>query len=97
MSGEISAEKKSKNRNEGPYETFVAERLTKARSHYFRTSDPKIIGGYYWMRIWVNSPLAVILTEAWNKGKKLKVILGYPYTSPDGTPTASVKTAHIIW
>lgn len=86
-----------KSSEEGPFVTFLSERLTHARSHYFRTGNPSEVANYVWLRIWVQSPLTAILFEAWEKGKQVQVFVGYPNQSPDGKKTATIKQARILW
>lgn len=95
---EVEALDDSARDRSGPFVTHLCSYTIAGNSHYFRTDDPAQVGGYVWLRLYYQEPLVGLVKQAFDGGKKVKVMLGYPYTNMiDNNPAATIHQAEIIF
>ncbi len=80
------------------YRTYLSEQLSNDNYNvYFKIDDHYPVEQYKWLRVYRGSSILSTVSEAFQKGQHLDVTIGYPYKELDGKPTATVKSAVIIW
>ena len=81
----------------GTYQTLLDAHTVVGLSHYFRTVDPAQVGGYYWLRLWHESPILRLVEGAFHSGRRLEVTVGFPFTNfVDQNPAATIQRALVI-
>jgi hypothetical protein len=85
-------------RSSKKYRTYLSEQLTKdSYNVYFKIDEKYPVNNYEWLRVYRGSTILSTVSDAYQKGQQLEVTIGSPYKELDKKPTATIKTAKIIW
>lgn len=80
------------------YKVYLSEQLSKdSYNVYFKIDKKYPVQNYKWLRVYRSSSVLSTVLEGYQKGQDLEVTIGYPYKELYGKPTATIKTAKIIW